>query len=264
MLEFLSELYSVNNAGYSAVNKAKSALSNIVQLTDSQLPVGKHPRIKQYMRGVFNLRPSLPKYSVTWDVTVVLSYLRSLPLNDIHLKNLSLKLVMLLALLAGQRVQTLKCLKVNELSLSADRVELFITSLLKTSKPGKHLSSISFQKYEEENLCIVKHISLYIEKTASLRSSEQLLISYNKPHQPISTNTISRWIKLILKMSGVNTDVFSAHSTRAACASTALTQGVPVDTILSKVGWQSEATFAKFYSKPIEQQIDTAILNMCK
>lgn len=60
------------------------------------------------MRGLFNLRPSLPRYSATWDVNTVLTYISSLKLvHTLSLKTLTLKLVTLLAILTGQRVQTL-------------------------------------------------------------------------------------------------------------------------------------------------------------
>jgi hypothetical protein len=51
------------------------------------------------MKGVYNLRPSKPKYCKTWDVSNVLGYLRKLsPIKFISLKDLTLKLVMLIAI----------------------------------------------------------------------------------------------------------------------------------------------------------------------
>ena len=39
-----------------------------------------------------------------------------------------------------------------------------------------------------------------------------LLISYGKPHKPVSSEAISRWIKDELSKAGVDTSVFKAHS----------------------------------------------------
>ena len=59
------------------------------------------------MKGVFETRPSLPCYSETWDVNVVLDYIAGLGQpEDQDLKMLTYKAVMLLALLTGQRRQT--------------------------------------------------------------------------------------------------------------------------------------------------------------
>ena len=56
------------------------------------------------LRGVSEKRPALPKYAETWDGNVVLDYLTSLPdTGKLDLKQLTLRTVMLLALLTGQR-----------------------------------------------------------------------------------------------------------------------------------------------------------------
>ena len=53
------------------------------------------------MEGAFEKRP---KYSSTWDVDIVLQYLElHYPHDELTLKELSYKLVMLLALLSGQQ-----------------------------------------------------------------------------------------------------------------------------------------------------------------
>ena len=63
------------------------------------------------MKGVFELKPVLPKYSHTWDVDTVLNMLECYaPNNKLTPKELSHKLVMLLALLTGQRCQFINCL----------------------------------------------------------------------------------------------------------------------------------------------------------
>lgn len=49
VLTFLTELFE-NNCGYSAINTAKSAISNVVILTDSEhITVENHPLIKRFM-----------------------------------------------------------------------------------------------------------------------------------------------------------------------------------------------------------------------
>jgi hypothetical protein len=60
------------------------------------------------MKGIYTLRPALPRYNVTWDVNVVLKYLKGLsPLESLSLLQISQKLLMLLLLLSGQRGQTI-------------------------------------------------------------------------------------------------------------------------------------------------------------
>jgi len=46
--------------------------------------VGNHPLVERFMKGVFALRPSQPRYSAVWDVNQVLTYLRKLsPVKEI-------------------------------------------------------------------------------------------------------------------------------------------------------------------------------------
>ena len=50
----------------------------------------------------------------------------------------------------------------------------------------------------------------------------------------------------------MNTKVFSAHSTRAAAASAAHSNNVPISTIMEAAGWSRESTFQKFYDKLVK------------
>jgi integrase len=95
-----------------------------------------------------------------------------------------------------------------------------------------------------------------------LRKDEtKLFISYVLPHKAVSRDTISRWTKTTLELCGIDTSVFTAHSTRAASVSNASKKNVPVDLIMAKAGWSSAETFQKYYNKPIIQgnAMDTAL-----
>lgn len=138
------------------------------------------------------------------------------------------------------------------MSLTNDSVQFYIDQLLKQSGPGKHLGLLRYHKYHDENLCIIKHLNMYVDKTKHLRESDNLLISYQRPHGAVTPETISRWIKTVLAASGIDTSVYSAHSTRAASTSSALAQGCPIDVILNQVWCSRAETFAKFYDKTTE------------
>ena len=59
----------------------------------------------QLLKGAYNLRPHLPRYSSTWDVSFVVSFIDSLGVNEsLSLKDLSQMLGFLLALTAMERV----------------------------------------------------------------------------------------------------------------------------------------------------------------
>ena len=67
----------------------------------------------------------------------------------------------------------------------------------------------------DQRLCVVASLREYLKRTKTLRNN-QLLISYPKPHKGVTTDTISRWLKLVLKLAGIDTAKFNGYSTRAA------------------------------------------------
>ena len=210
------------------------------------------------MTGLFNQKPALPRYSETWDPQIVLNHLKTFPaIDDMSLKQLTLKLVMLMALLSAQRVQTLQSLSLEEMSTLPGKYVFRISSVLKqtTAKGGqnRHLLPVTFHSYPlDKRLCIVELLSAYVKRTAPLRKeTKQLLICHAEPHGPASRDTISRWIKQTMKDAGIDTTVFKPHSTRGASTSAAKALNVPVQVIMNTAGWRSDSTFAKFYDRPV-------------
>ena len=100
---------------YSAINTACSSLSAI-HLTLAEIIAGAHPLVIRFMKGVFNLRPTQSRYLQTWDVSLVLSYLRRLsPISQLSLKLLTLKLAMLIAFTLASRSQSLHLLSIKDM-----------------------------------------------------------------------------------------------------------------------------------------------------
>ena len=103
------------------------------------------------MKGIFQLKPSLPKYTTIWDVGQLLGYLESLPLSaELSLKDLSLKTATLLSILTGQRCQTLHKIGISFIQTHTDVTYILFPEPLKTTRPGYHqaplqlLASASF------------------------------------------------------------------------------------------------------------------------
>ena len=106
ILDFLTELFH-SGYSYETLNSARSALSSFCDVEDGYT-IGSHPLVVKFMTGVYNLRPTQPLYKEFWDVSLVLQYLRTLtPVAELSLKELSYKLVMLIALTQASRSQSL-------------------------------------------------------------------------------------------------------------------------------------------------------------
>ena len=133
----------------------------------------------------------------------------------------------------------------------------------KQSKPGRTVAPIEFSKYGSEPLCVLRTLLEYLERTKDVRIGQnKLLISYLKPHKAVTSSTIGRWVKLVMSQAGINTNVFKAHSTRAALTSAAYKSDVNISDIMKTAGWKNAATFAKFYKKPIiENEFVNALIS---
>ena len=75
VVNFLAHLY---NEGYQcrSLNAYRSAIASM-HTPKEGLSIGQHPFVSRLLKGVFQSWPPLPKYSETWDVSKVLTYLDS-------------------------------------------------------------------------------------------------------------------------------------------------------------------------------------------
>ncbi|XP_068689820.1 uncharacterized protein [Montipora foliosa] len=252
-LDFMTDLFE-QGLGYSAMNTVRSALSQVLH-SPTGVSFGELPTVKQFLKGVFQEKPTLPRYSVTWDPAILLSYLKTLsPVKELTLKMLTYKTVALLGLLSAQRCQTLFFLDIRNMVINSSTVKISIGDKLKQTKPGKHVHELEFPAYPTDIcLCIVDVMKEYLERTKPLRGDiTSLFVTYVKPYKAASKDTISRWIKTTLKLAGIDMTRFKPHSIRSSSTSAAAIAKVPVDTILRTAGWSGHCTFAKYYKKPIQ------------
>ena len=105
---------------------------------------------------------------------------------------------------------------------------------------------------DNPNICVVTALKAYPERASTLHEvAQQLFVSYSKPFEPVSRDTISRWVKTVMEKSGIDVNNFKPHTTRATATSKALLKSVPLEHILSVAGWSSSETFEKYYNKPV-------------
>lgn len=248
VLKFLAERFNLG-ASYGTLNSCRSALSLI-----SKEKIGEHPHITRFMKGIFRLKPSRPKYAQTWDVSIVLNYLQNI--DDTNLENLTYKTVLLLALSTAHRAQTLSKIKISNIRHVNDGLEIKIPELIKTSGPGRYQPILQLPFFvNKPTLCVASTVLSYIDKTKNIRKDiDQLIISIKRPIPAVSSQTLSRWVKKCLHNSGIDVSIFSSHSTRHAATSTAFLKGIDLNTIRRTAGWsESSQMFANIYNRPIVQ-----------
>ena len=261
ILQFLTDLYKEGKE-YSTVNTHRSAIS-MSHMSIDGVVVGKHPTICRLMQGIFNSRPPKPKYRSVWNVDTVVVHIQSMePSDKLSLKDLSWKLVTLMALTNADRASDLHALDLRYKSFSPEGVTFEILGLTKTRRSGPPRQAF-YPSFPEKSVCPVETLRHYESRTIIHRPTggvaNPLFISYSKPHKPVQAATISRWIRNMLVKAGVDSN-FKAHSTRAASTSAAKNRGVTTKDIMCAADWSRESTFQRFYYKPVDNSFGKAVL----
>ena len=253
-LGFLADQFDKGKQ-YRSINCYRSAISS-THLPVQGFPLGQHPLVCRLLKGVFNSRPPQPRYKQTWEVAQVLKFLKEQGPNEkLSLKDLTHKLAMLLALVLAHRCSDLVRLSLQGRRYTPEGVSLIPRGVAKQSAPGreKALQPIWIPVFPEDQLlCPVSCLSAYEKATESFRGqgTDCLFIATVSPHKPVVSSTIARWLKQVLKGSGVDTTVFKAHSTRGASSTAAALAGISSQEIMDQVGWSRQSTFCRFYYRP--------------
>ena len=249
-MDFLVNLHE-KGLSYTTINTARSAISAIT-LSEDKNTIGCHPLVSRFMKGIYKGLPPTPRYQSTWDVQPVLTYLAATnPVDKLDLKMLTLKLVMLIALVSAQRGQSLHILDIGPGCMKEvpDGYKFLPTAHIKQSRPGYKAPTVVLRAYPANpSLCVCTCLKAYLKRTKPLRdrTETKLFVSFTKPHKRVSRETLSRWIRTVMTSAGVDTTIFKPHSTRAAATSKAKTASVPIQEIVKTAGWSSSRCFDKF------------------
>ena len=263
--EFLAELFDAG-LQYRTISVYKSAIS-VSRLPVDGCLLGSHPLVTHFMKGVHELRPMQPKVFNTWSVNTVLLFLRSLhPAEDLPLKTVTFKFVMLSALVSATRSSYLHQFDLKFHYVKDSCHYFIIPGLVKGSRRNKPHLQVCLPSFPEDpRLCIFTYCKEYIKRTQALRprsfSKDSLFLSYIKPHRPVKTCSIARWVKRVLSLSGIDTSHFTAHSTCSPATSSAYKSGVSIAEIMRVTDWSQASTFKRFYEKPCKDMFALRILS---
>lgn len=243
VISFFTMLYN-NGSQYGTLNTCRSALSLILDHD-----ITSDSRLQRFLKGVFRLRPPLPKYNSTWDTNCVLDHLDTwYPNENISFDQLSRKTLTLLALTTAHRMQTLSKINVKNVECQSNTIAIKIPDFIKTTRPGSKQPIIYLPFFRDKpSICPAQTLIAYLDRTKELRKSDYLF-------------SLSRWIKRTLSECGIDARLFSAHSTRHAAASRARSLGVSVHAIRRTAGCSGNSnTFARFYNRTILANDDLSL-----
>ena len=208
VVNFLTSIFE-SGLGYGGVASARSALGHV--LTVPGYPkLADHRLIQRLLKGISNVRLPKPRYTMIWDTTPLVKCMASLQNEELDFQRACWKTSALLTVLSGQHVSTLHKFKLSNLQLM-DTLALFnITKPIKQSTPSHKPQPVIFHNYpHNEQLCPMRLIHVYLGKRKSLPLAavyDDFFLSHRKPHHPATMDTLARWVKSVLHLSGDNID----------------------------------------------------------
>ncbi len=243
--------------------------------------LGKHDLIVRFLRGARRLNPPRLPLRPSWDLSIVLAGLQRgpcEPLDSVELREqvssgyLSAKTALLTALTSIKRVRDLQAFSVSEecLVFGPDYSHVVLrprpgyVPKVPTTPFRDQVVNLQALPSEEADpalalLCPVRALRIYVDRTRSFRSSEQLLVCYGgqQKGKAVSKQRLAHWIvdaiALAYQSQGEPCPMgVRAHSTRSVASSYALAHGASLADICRAAGWATPNTFARFYSLCVE------------
>ncbi len=222
--------------------------------------LGKHDLIVRFLKGARRMNPSRPPLVPSWDLSIVLAGLQRgpfEPLDSVELKFLSLKTALLTALTSIKRVGDLQAFSVSEECLVFGPV---YSHVVLRPRPGyvpkvpttpfcDQVVNLQALPSEEADpalalLCPVRALRIYVTRTRSVRSSEQLFVCHGgqQKGKAVSKQRLAHWIveavALAYQSQGEPCPLgVRAHSTRSVASSHALAHGASLADICRAAGW---------------------------
>ena len=165
---------------YRTINSLRSAISITHEEVDGAR-IGQHPLISRFLKGIYNSRPPAPRYSATWDVDVILTYLSNLPGNeDLSFQLLINEVAMLMALSNADRCSDLAALDLNFRSFLPDGVQFIIPGLTKSRRGGPPIKAFFTQRS-------LKIPSYAQSRHLGVRRKDHLSLEYVPQHVTLSS-----------------------------------------------------------------------------
>jgi len=155
--------------------------------------VGKHPVITRLLKGVFHLKPPMPRCR---DVGTVIDYFKGLQVNEgLTLRQLTLKTVMSLAL---TRPSWSADLDIKWRSYQSNGVTFLPAHLAKQNRSSKSIPDFFFPTFKDDpRICPVVTLKAYEEHTKGFRELQSakpktlLFLFWIGGHNPLTYQTVT-------------------------------------------------------------------------
>ena len=266
--EFLKYLFTVKSLKPATITGYRTAISDALG-SQGEL-ISKSLELNRLIASFTRDRPKPNRSIPTWDLSLVLLGLTKPPfepLSEAPLKWLTYKTVFLLALASGKRRSEIHAWTHSSVSSRRNWSEVTVSPspafLAKNQLTSDGPDSIKpvvipalttvldSSLVEDESLCPIRALKVYLDKTKSMRKGKALLfVSLREGYsKDITRITISQWIKQTIHTWYQSSDVTDqqvtqvrAHDVRTMAASLAFKGCVSLEQVLSSCYWRSHNT----------------------
>ena len=147
--------------------------------------------------------------------------------------------------------------------MSAEGLVFVIPSILKHSRRGSPASKVICVEWDAPELNVADYVLFYMDKTLKFHLQawnkrkediKQLFLSH-RTGRPVATASISRWLREVLSLSGVDISTFGPHSTRGASVSEATRRGATPSQILAHGNWSNLGCYQRFYNRDVMKRL---------
>ncbi|XP_068091948.1 uncharacterized protein [Hyperolius riggenbachi] len=252
-----------------ALSTIKVQVAAISVFVDKKLALD--PLVIRFMKSVERSRPIVKKSCPRWDLSLVLNVLMEEPfepLEEISLRNLTIKTIFLVAITSAKRVSELEALSSDEqfCSIFEDRVILktvtdFLPKVSSVSNRGQEIILPTFcnkavhpKEKQWHKLDVRRCLLIYLKRVKQLRKTDRLFVNFtgNKVGEKMTKASIARWLKVCIEEAYKLRQLESpkeitAHSTRAMATSWAYRAGASASEICRAATWRSVNTFVRHY-----------------
>ena len=269
---FLAHLFEDCNLSSSSLRVIRAAIRTTLRQIGSPSYLNSS-LFKDLIKGADDVQARAPRRLPSWDLFLVLASLREAPYEPLRtsdLQSLTLKTVFLLALASARRASEIGHLSGRDCDHAVDENGVFILNFLpeflaknqnaSDPSPSIHIRPLTGFLCPDDidrTLCPVRALKRYLRFTRSLRKSQRkLFISHNPFYsKDISTSSISRWLKLVIKNAYANSSMdlgsTRAHEVRAWAASSAFAHSWSLQDVMKAAYWRRESSFINYYLRDV-------------
>ena len=284
--DFFTHLAEEKQLSVSAMQGYKAVINSTIKLCTAK-DVCNNFYLSSQFRSYKHQRSLLPDRVPKWNLNLVLNSLTKPPYEPIlesSMKHLTWKTTFLTAFATAARVSELAALSKRKVAHNEDWSKMTLTTnknfiaknqdLTIDSSPRQFeipaLYDFAGPDLPDRLLCPVRAMRMYLHKSKKLRTKEKkaLFISHSpKKHGDITANTISNWIKNVIKLAYKNAQDedltmahVRAHEVRALAASVAFSSNLALRDINKACYWRGHSTFTSYYLRELAMSQDGVLI----